>query len=152
MHPLRGRQVTQWSGDYRQKIKGLTSISVAPAYSLNSLVVVANILYGEYKKWNPARLPEETSMKRLALALAAVVVLPTFGCNATWMPLTPTRIGSGLLVSQDRPIGEIDQIVLQGAIDIEATIGAEPQFTIEADDNLLDIVSTEVQGKKLVVS
>ena len=66
--------------------------------------------------------------------------------------MTPTRTGSGVVASEERPIGDFDQIVLQGAMNIETVTGVEPKLTVEADDNLLEIITTEVQGTKLVVS
>ena len=92
-------------------------------------------------------------MRRRAFPLAAVCILSAVGCNVAWnATMTPTRTGSGVVASEERTIGDFDQIVLQGAMNIEAATGVEPKLTVEADDNLMEIITTEVQGTKLIVS
>jgi hypothetical protein len=79
-----------------------------------------------------------------------LVIAPSLGCQMRWDGLK-VRDGSGKLASEKRAIGPVEQIELQGALDVIATAGAEPTLTVEADDNLLPIVVTKVQGNRLVV-
>ena len=91
-------------------------------------------------------------MKRTTLLIAALGVIAAAGCGVRFNWSTPTRIGSGKLMTEQRTAADFDQIVLLGAMDIEAAVGEEPAITVEADDNLLEIITTEIQNKKLVVS
>jgi putative autotransporter adhesin-like protein len=42
--------------------------------------------------------------------------------------------------------------VLDNAADVQVTVGGEPMLTIEADDNLLPIIMTTVEGKTLTIT
>jgi hypothetical protein len=91
-------------------------------------------------------------MSRFTLALAVMVSAGAVGCHdAGWTSLAVRR-GSGVVASEERKIGEIDSIVLDGAADVEVTVGGEPSLTIEADDNLLTTIATTVEGNQLTIS
>ena len=90
-------------------------------------------------------------MSRFAFAFA-VMAAAVVGCNdARWTSMAARR-GSGVAASEERKIGEIDSIVLDGAADVEVTVGGEPKLTIEADDNLLPIIATTVEDNRLTVT
>ncbi len=110
----------------------------------NSQAIAANALRGTVYVciwWN---------MNRLACSLAVVVLSMVAGCNdASWMS---GRAGSGVAASEGRKIDEIDAIVLDSAADVVVTVGGEPQLRIEADDNLLPIITAKVEGKTLTIA
>ena len=51
-----------------------------------------------------------------------------------------------------RTIGGIDAIVLDSAADVVVTIGGEPKLRIETDHNLLEVITTKVEGKTLTIA
>jgi Putative auto-transporter adhesin, head GIN domain len=90
-------------------------------------------------------------MSRVTLAIAVTVLAAAAGCNdSQWSSLV--RRGSGVTALEERKIGEIDAIVLDNAADVQVTVGGEPMVTIEADDNLLPIIMTTVEGKTLKIA
>jgi hypothetical protein len=59
--------------------------------------------------------------------------------------------GSGNVIKQDRTIGAFKAIRVSGAFDILLTQGTAQALTIEADDNLMPIIRTEVKGDELII-
>lgn len=58
-------------------------------------------------------------------------------------------IGSGNRQKQKREVPAFTSIATEGAFDIEVVCQKEPSLEIEADDNILPLVSTEVSNKVL---
>src|SRR4051812_6066590 len=63
----------------------------------------------------------------------------------------PTIEGSGRIVSQNRAVSPFNRIELQGAADAEIQLGRSQSVTIQADDNLLPLMTSEVRGGTLVL-
>lgn len=63
----------------------------------------------------------------------------------------PVVAGSGQVVTQVRQLPAFDAIQAKSAIDVEVHIGPHAAVTVEFDDNLQKQISTEVQGKTLLI-
>jgi hypothetical protein len=88
-------------------------------------------------------------MKKNLLATAALlagllILLP--GCI-----ITTGVEGSGNRVSEERDLEPFTGIYLAGSEEVVVTVGEPQSVTVEADDNLIDLVETMVQGGKLFV-
>jgi hypothetical protein len=59
--------------------------------------------------------------------------------------------GSGKIARQERKVAAFTGIDVSGAFNVYLSQGTEPSVIVEADDNLLDIIKTEVKGGILVV-
>jgi hypothetical protein len=59
--------------------------------------------------------------------------------------------GSGRIISQDRAVSFFNQVDLQGSGDIILTQGDAEAMRVEADDNIMDYIKTEVRGDTLYV-
>lgn len=59
--------------------------------------------------------------------------------------------GSGDLQTETRNVDTFNRIKMVGSFDVFITIGKEQSVEIRFDDNLLDYIETEVQGKTLVL-
>lgn len=59
--------------------------------------------------------------------------------------------GSGNIVEEDRPVSNFDQVVLNGMGNLIITQGNSKSLTIEADDNILPVITTEVKSGVLVI-
>ena len=59
--------------------------------------------------------------------------------------------GSGDLKSETRQVDNFTRIKMVGAFDVFVTVGKEQSITLTFDDNLLDNILTEVQGKTLIL-
>jgi hypothetical protein len=64
----------------------------------------------------------------------------------------PRVEGSGVLKSEPRDVEAFTQLTIQGAMDAKVTIGQQQSVTVEADDNILPLIETKVDGDKLLVS
>lgn len=59
--------------------------------------------------------------------------------------------GSGIVISEHREVQDFDRIQLTGAGDVIITQGQVELVTVEADDNLLPYIETEVRAGKLIL-
>jgi hypothetical protein len=59
--------------------------------------------------------------------------------------------GSGTIVTEAREVEGFSEIRLEGSGDVLVDVGSSESLTIEADDNLLPLISTEVRGSRLVI-
>jgi hypothetical protein len=60
--------------------------------------------------------------------------------------------GSGISDSETRSVQEFTAIELAGSGDVTVTIGEIQSVVVEADDNILPLIETNVKGGKLVIS
>ena len=59
--------------------------------------------------------------------------------------------GNGEVVKQDRPIESFSEIEIGGVLNVYLEQGDTESLTVEADENLLDLIETENRGNTLVV-
>ncbi|MDB5975350.1 MAG: hypothetical protein JWR07_2110 [Nevskia sp.] len=62
----------------------------------------------------------------------------------------PAVRGSGTIKTETRQLGAFDVIQSKGSVDLDIRIGPQ-SVTVEADDNLFDVIRTQVSGGALVV-
>jgi hypothetical protein len=86
-------------------------------------------------------------MTRTAAVFAAVALIPLAGCQA----LGPQVVGSGVVASEDREVAGFRTIAVTGSGEVIITPGAAPALTIEAEDNLLPLIRSDVEGGKLTL-
>ncbi len=63
----------------------------------------------------------------------------------------PRVVGSGVIKTQARKLDDFDVIESKGSMDLDVKLGSEYSVVVEADDNLFDVIRTEVHGRSLVV-
>ncbi len=80
-------------------------------------------------------------MKQLLLLCTAFIVLHS--CNNT--------TGSGNVITQKKSVGNFTGISASQSIDVEVTIGAVTEVRVEADDNIMQYIVTEVSGDMLEI-
>lgn len=66
-------------------------------------------------------------------------------------PVTEWVAGSGTMASETRSIEDFDRISLSSAGELIITQGSQPGLTVEAEENLLPYIVTEVRGRHLVI-
>lgn len=59
--------------------------------------------------------------------------------------------GSGTIVSEEREVSGFTELRLEGRGDVTVDVGDRESLTIETDDNLLELITTEVTGSRLVI-
>ena len=59
-------------------------------------------------------------------------------------------VGSGNVVSERRDVGDFDAVTLSGVGNLHIAQTGSESLTIEAEDNILPLLTTEVHGRRLV--
>jgi hypothetical protein len=70
-------------------------------------------------------------------------------CSSCFNPLKKTINGSGNVTSAERSPGTFTNIKCSGSYDAQVTQGSPASIKIEADDNLLPYIITQVNGNEL---
>lgn len=60
--------------------------------------------------------------------------------------------GSGKVISETRNVSGFDSVLITGSGEATITVGDTESVTIEADDNIVPLIDTTVQGSQLVIS
>lgn len=85
-------------------------------------------------------------MKQLLFAVLALAALTT---NAQkWQNVK----GNGNIKTEDRQVGSFTAVENKGSFDVEISYGEPATVRVEADENILPIITTKVQDGKLVIS
>ena len=82
----------------------------------------------------------------LAFALGVLFMLQS-GCTYAFKGIK----GDGNVIKQERSISSFDGIDVGGAFKVFLTQGETEKLVIEADENLMDIIETEVRGSTLKI-
>jgi hypothetical protein len=59
--------------------------------------------------------------------------------------------GSGNIKTESRDVGSFDRVQSRGSIDVEIAVGKQASVTVEADDNILSLIRTDVRGGALII-
>ena len=84
-------------------------------------------------------------MNRNALLLASSLLILIAGCNKR------NTIGNGKVVFQNRDIKGYNSISINGAYDVYLKNGSSESLIVEADENLMSVIKTELRGNTLEV-
>ncbi len=86
-------------------------------------------------------------MLSMALALGFIFSF-TYGCTYAAQGVK----GDGNVVKQERAIGSFSGIEVGGAFKVFLTQGDKEHLVVEADENLLELIETEVRGNTLKIT
>lgn len=81
-------------------------------------------------------------------AIAALIAAMALGAASCRWTVGVVR-GSGDIVSQERDVSGFDELHFSGMGKIIMDQGDDESLTIEADDNIIDLIETEVRGGEL---
>ncbi|MEP7280576.1 MAG: head GIN domain-containing protein [Rubrivivax sp.] len=103
--------------------------------------------------WTPPSflLPRPLRLLPPALLLVAACALIAFGVAPTPVQAAGSVVGSGTVATDTRRPGEFDAIAVGGGIDLTVRQAATAQLTLSADDNLLPLIETVVEGGTLKI-
>jgi hypothetical protein len=91
-------------------------------------------------------------MKKNTLITIPFLVLSIFILSACqFLPWVSVVRGSGNLTTETRPVSEFDAIRLDGAGRLVITQGSTESLEIQAEDNLIDELTSQVEGNTLVL-
>ena len=95
-------------------------------------------------------------MKKALILILPLILLVSLACNFS---ISLPKIGnaiqissSGNQVSQERQVSNFDQVDLRSYGNITITQGDEESLVIEAGDNIIDHLTSDVRGGKLILS
>ena len=95
-------------------------------------------------------------MKRTVLCLLALILLAAPSTIAddffNWITGRDCVRGSGDLVTEERDVRDFTRIETRGAVDIFVTVGESRKLSLTFDDNLIDLIETNVRGKTLKIT
>lgn len=93
-----------------------------------------------------------TTVVRITIALALALVLSSCGFNLNLDNFGSAKKGSGVVVEETREItNEFTTVHASEGINVYVTQGNEFKISVEADDNLIDLIATEVKNGKLKI-
>jgi hypothetical protein len=87
-------------------------------------------------------------MRTIVLGAVVAVLILSSGCDISVMG-TP---GSGVAATQDRTVGDFHAISATGMGKVNVVVGEENSVVVTLDDNLIDMVQTEVVDGELKIS
>lgn len=99
------------------------------------------------------RVIEKSQIKKIikvALIVAVISVLAIFTASCKWT-IGLVR-GSGDIETEERDVSGFDEVYLSGVGNLIITQGDEESLTIEADDNIIPLIKTDVFGNRLNIS
>src|SRR5690242_9802374 len=83
--------------------------------------------------------------------LLLVGALTVTGCGHMMGHLFQGVQGSGTVKTESRHIGAFTKIRAEGSMDIEAKVGPASDLKITADDNIVPLIKTRIDGDTLVI-
>lgn len=91
-------------------------------------------------------------MKRISVIVLLIVSLVLAGCGSiSFGDLGNRVVGSGNVIKDTRPVSGFTSIALTCAGDVQLTQGDTDSLVIEAEDNIVPLLVSEVQGTQLVL-
>lgn len=87
-------------------------------------------------------------MRRFVPLTFALLVAPVVA--ACTVPFVPDR-GSGTVVTEERSVAGFDEVSLEGTGTLTIEQGDREALTIEAEDNIIPRITTEVRGRRLEI-
>lgn len=88
----------------------------------------------------------------LALVLGVAAVALVLALDDSGPGTADTRIGSGVTASDARSLPAFTGVELAGSNTLVVRVGGEQAVVVRGDDNLIDLVTTEVAAGRLVVA
>ncbi len=89
------------------------------------------------------------TLSRVLVALLLVLFAGASASAEGWFGFDSSRKGSGNVVTESRDLKPFDRIESSGCFDIEVTVGGEQKITVSFDDNLIELIETEVKANTL---
>ncbi len=90
-------------------------------------------------------------MKRSILILA-LLALGIQTANAQWWSGSKKIKGNGNEKTETRKVSTYDQVELEGSMNVKLVAGTEGVLEVQAEENLLEYILTEVSGDELKIS
>ena len=94
--------------------------------------------------------PQHT-LKFILLSLAILMLACSLPVSLPNMKLPGIERGSGTVITEERPISGVEKLVINGAGEVFITQGTVESLMIEAEDNVLPKITSEIEGNTLII-
>lgn len=88
-------------------------------------------------------------MKKLLLTLT-ILITSSAVFSQSWWNSKKVR-GNGKITTEERSVGNFDEVSVGGSFDVILVDGREGKITIEGEENIIPYIITEVKGDKLKI-
>jgi hypothetical protein len=90
--------------------------------------------------------------RKSILIIFPIIALMMMACSLGTVNLNRTVVeGSGVVKTEEREVSGVERVSLEDTGELEIIQGSEEGLTIEADDNILPYIETEMRGRELVI-
>ncbi len=86
-----------------------------------------------------------------ALTGCAIIIAPGEDVRLATAFSKDVVVGNGQITMERRPVSALASLEVNGSVQMDVRVGAEPSLQVETDSNLLPLVRTEVRGSTLKV-
>jgi biopolymer transport protein ExbD len=91
-------------------------------------------------------------MKKNMVVILMIFAIISMACTVSGISIDVNRTeGSGILTKEERQLNEFSEIALAGIGNLYIVQGDENKVIIEAEDNILPKLTTNIQGDKLTI-
>jgi hypothetical protein len=92
---------------------------------------------------------KSTNLIYATIAIVLIAIALPFAAEAQ---ILSSLRGNGNVVTEERETGDFNQIQLNASADVFITQGNENQIVVKADENLLDVIKTDISGDALKIN
>ena len=89
-------------------------------------------------------------MKRKIQILASLIISVIISTSCIFME--PSIKGNGNVVEETRKTGDFDEIIVSRGMNVYISQGEETKVVVKADENLLDVIETRIEGDALKIT
>ncbi|MDE3740823.1 head GIN domain-containing protein [Maribacter polysaccharolyticus] len=91
-----------------------------------------------------------TTLVRITIALILTLFLSSCGLDINFGNFGSGKKGNGNITSETREItGNFTEVSASEGLDVFVTEGTEFEITVEADDNIIDLIATDIRNDRL---
>lgn len=92
-------------------------------------------------------------MKQKNFRLLVLLTIVVFFTSSCIIVINGKSVaGSGNIITEEREVAEFNKVHLKGSGNVVLTQGEQQSLQIKTDDNIMQLVETNVSGKKLTIS
>jgi hypothetical protein len=89
--------------------------------------------------------------KKIIVFILLISALALSACSITFSTNQTIINGSGKVTTETRSVSGFTQVALNGLGNLNIILGDQESLVIEAEDNLMQYITTSVQGNKLII-
>ena len=102
--------------------------------------------------WQVKKQTIMTTLVKITIALVLALLLSSCGFDINFGDFRTGEKGNGIVVEQTREItGDFTEVSASEGLDVFITQGADFDILVEADENIMDLIGTDIKNGKLKI-